>query len=290
MFKDRYKKANNSIPVNQELLDQLKQKAASGSRRKGYPARWASAAVAAAVIGVTLLSLADLKQFRPQQDVPKAGPAQTWEQEIDREADAIQQDQRAEQAESKNDTSQKAAPAPADTPAKVPGAQTYVGQKESSVASVPENIAGEKTADALLVERRSSENTEQGQTAAAENPSVAVRIIDQPESTPSSDQISGGGGAAGVPVAASPVPSASLQTPGNVSSGGFAMSGGAGGGGVNSFGGASPAGMENSSSALQEREPLPEGENPEESPTPEPSCTPSPQAEETPNGAEAEIE
>lgn len=82
MFEDHYRKANDSIPVNQELLEKLKETAKHPERTKRYPVRWASAVVAAAVLGVTLFTFADLKQFGPQPVTPSASPDQKIEQRI----------------------------------------------------------------------------------------------------------------------------------------------------------------------------------------------------------------
>ena len=72
MWKEHYRKANDSIPVNRELLEQLKQSAAKKRpNRKPY---WISVAAAAAIIGVSLFTISDWRLFGPQPETTPRQP------------------------------------------------------------------------------------------------------------------------------------------------------------------------------------------------------------------------
>lgn len=72
MWKEHYRKANDSIPVNRELLEQLKQSTAKKRpNRKPY---WISVAAAAAIIGVSLFTISDWRLFGPQPETTPRQP------------------------------------------------------------------------------------------------------------------------------------------------------------------------------------------------------------------------
>lgn len=156
MFKERYRKANDSILVNQELLEKLKEKAAEPKKRRFHATRWASAVVAAAVLGIILLSFADLQQFRPKTAAPIASPSQ----KMDRD-------------------SVKIAPSPKETVVEIETKNESAGTREQAVQtpmaenpingseradseirdSVEESVLPEKSAEKDMAETRSGDNS-----------------------------------------------------------------------------------------------------------------------------------